>query len=71
MPIHMYQKPSEEKMRPGWQTTRFWLSGWASLLCTGVAIWGGTNHEVIPLSAGAFSAAIVAAVYVWAISREP
>lgn len=71
MPIHFYQKPSMEKLRPGWQTTRFWLSSWACVNATAVAGWGAAHEQVIPMAAGALSAALVAAVYVWAISREP
>lgn len=71
MPIHFYAKPSMEKLRPGWRTTRFWLSCWASFTGTAVAAWGAQHEQVLPMAAGALSTAVVAAVYVWAISREP
>jgi hypothetical protein len=70
MPIHFYAKPSMEKLRSGWVTTRFWVSTWALLTATGTAVWGAQHEQVVPMAAGALSAAIVAAVYVWAISRE-
>lgn len=60
-----------EKLRTGWQTTRFWISGWACANATAVCVWGAAHEQTIPMAAGALSAALVAAVYVWAISREP
>jgi hypothetical protein len=71
MPIHFYQKPSLEKLRPGWQTTRFWLSCWSLVVASGTVIWGAWHGQAGVMSAGCASGAAVAAAYVWAISREP
>jgi len=71
MPIHFYQKPSMEKLNTGWTTTRFWVSCWALLTGTGTVVWGAEHSQVVPMAAGALSTAVVAAIYVWAISREP
>lgn len=71
MPIHFYQKPSMEKLAPGFRTTRFWLSVWAELTSSVVAVWGMQVSQPFAAGAGALSCAIVAGVYVWALSREP
>ena len=71
MPIHFYQKPSAEKLRTGWQTTRFWLSSWAMITGASVSVWGMERAQPLAVAAGSLSCAMVAAVYVWAISREP
>jgi len=70
MPITMFAKQSPERSRPGWQTTRFWLSCWAMSVATGAGVWGAVHAQAGAVGAGAGSAAVIAAVYVWAISRE-
>lgn len=64
-------KHSAERYKPGWQTTRFWISSGA-LATNAMGVAWGAQHEVVgPIVAGCFGSAIIAAVYVWAISREP
>lgn len=71
MPIFFYAKPSLEKTLPGWQTTRFWLSCWGMAVATGAGAWGALQGQALAVGAGAGSAALIAAVYVWALSKEP
>jgi len=71
MPITFTAKAGPEKSRPGWQTTRFWLSCWGMAVATGAVVWGAVHAQAGAVGAGAGSSAAIAAVYVWAISKNP